>query len=207
MEEKELKEEPQEVESNEHPKRSRFVSFVMGVFEFIKTVAFIVVIAFIIRIFAIQPFIVEGQSMEPSFANNDYLITEKISYKIHEPSRGDIIIFRPPDNPSVNYIKRIIGLPGDTIEVKNGSVYVNGERLVESYLTSNLETKNVKQSTTPFTVQSGEYYVMGDNREHSRDSREVGAIPKQNITSRIWFRLLPPNSIKVFARVKYETVP
>ena len=207
MEEEELKEESQEAESGQHPKRSRFVSFVMGVFEFIKTVAFIVVIAFIIRIFAIQPFIVEGQSMEPSFANNDYLITEKISYKIHEPTRGDIIIFRPPDNPSVNYIKRIIGLPGDTIEVKNGSVYVNEERLVESYLTSNLETKNVKQSTAAVTVQSGEYYVMGDNREHSRDSREIGAVPKQNITSRIWFRLLPPNSIKVFARVKYETVP
>ncbi|MDH4358605.1 MAG: signal peptidase I [Candidatus Berkelbacteria bacterium] len=188
----------------ETKKRSFLVNLFFGFIDFIKTVALIIIIAFAIRVFAVQPFIVEGQSMEPMFKNNDYLITEKILYRLKDPARGDVVIFHPPENPSINYIKRVIGLPGDVIEIKDGKVFVNSQALSESYVDSST-LLNLKSPQAPITLKSGEYYVLGDNRNHSRDSREIGAIPKQNIVSRIWFRLLPPSSIRIFARVNYDT--
>jgi signal peptidase I len=178
--------------------------------EAISFIGYLVVFAIIfaaIRLFVIQPFIVEGQSMEPSFENYNYLITEKVSFYFSQPQRGEVVIFHPPDSPSINYIKRIIGLPGETVEVKNGGVYVNGTRLDEPYLASNEETLSDQATGTKVTLGQDQFFVMGDNREHSRDSRELGPIPKGNIVSRVWFRLLPINNIKSFAPVKYSPAP
>lgn len=207
FEEFEAREEDDETIKTEKPKRHPAVAILLGIFDFIKTVAMIVVVAFAIRIFALQPYIVEGQSMEPTFQNKDYIITEKVSYRFREPARGDIVIFHPPDNPSVNYIKRIIGLPGDKIEVKGETVYVNGIKLNETYLFVTPQEANLKTPNTVVTVSPDEYYVLGDNREHSRDSREIGPVPKQNVASHIWFRLLPLDSIKAFAKVTYSPSP
>lgn len=184
--------------------KSVFKGVLVAIFDFVKTVATIVILAIVIRVFVIQPYIVEGQSMEQSFQNNDYLITEKISFRFREPQRGEVVIFHPPDNPSVNYIKRIVGLPEDKVEVKDGSVFVNDEKIYEPYLKSNEETLSPKNNDYVYILKEGEYFVFGDNRNHSRDSREIGAIPEENIVSRVWFRLLPINNLKAFAAVDYN---
>ena len=178
-------------------------SFFLALFDFVKTIVIVVILAFVIRVFIIQPFIVEGQSMEPTFHNNDYLITEKVTYKFKTPQRGEVVIFHPPDNTSVNYIKRIIGLPGDTVEIKNGSIFVNSKELTEQYLNSDDQTALSQGNQAKITLGEQEYYVFGDNRNHSRDSRELGPIPLSNIVSRVWVRLLPIGSVKAFAAVNY----
>jgi len=189
------------------PKKSFLKRAALGVFDFLKTVVIIFVLAFVIKAFVIQPYIIDGESMEPTFQNNDYLITEKVSYHLRQPQRGDIVIFHPPDSLSISYVKRIVGLPEDEVEIKDKKVYVNGKRIIEPYLTSNDETAAPKGNDLKMNVSANEYFVMGDNRNHSRDSREIGPIPSKNIVSRIWFRLLPVNNIKAFAHVNYETSP
>jgi len=191
-------------EKIEETKKSTLASVLLTVFDFFKTIFIIVVLATIIRYFIIQPFIVDGQSMEPTFQNSDYLITEKISFRIGTPKRGEVVIFRPPDNPSVNYLKRVIGLPGDEVEIKDGLVYVNSKKLDEPYLIGNDKTKLVQPGSLKVTIKQNEYFVLGDNREHSRDSRELGPIPKSNVVSRVWLRLFPLNDIKVFPPVTYN---
>ena len=191
---------PKEKNPTSSTKRTFF-----AVIDFIKTTIIVVFLALIIRLFVVQPFIVEGQSMLPTFSNNDYLITEKISYLLRSPKRGEVVIFHPPDNPSVNYIKRIVGLPGDTIEVKDQGVFVNSQKISEPYLTSNEQT-NVATKDLTLTLKDGEYFVFGDNRNHSRDSREIGPIPYVNIVSRIWIRLLPVDNINAFAAINYDSV-
>jgi len=193
-------------EEIEEPKKN-FVNFLVSFFDFIKTIAVIVILAFVIRVLIIQPFIVEGESMEPTFKTKDYLITEKVSYRFRPPQRGEVVIFNPPDRSTENYIKRIIGLPGDQIEIKEGNIYVNKEKLIEPYLNS-IDKKLVSQKEGYTTVlKDNEYFVMGDNRSHSRDSREIGSIPKQNVVSKVWFRLLPLDQVSAFAAVDYKSVP
>lgn len=196
-----------DISESEEQSKNNFMTFLVNFFDFVKTIVIIVALAFIIRVFIIQPFIVEGESMEPTFQTKDYLITEKISYRFRTPKRGEIIIFNPPDRTSENYIKRIIGLPGDQIAIKEGNIYINNEKLIESYL-NDLDKTLVSQKEGYATIlKDDEYFVMGDNRSHSRDSREIGSIPKQNIVSRVWFRLLPVNHVTAFAAVDYNTVP
>jgi len=187
------------------PKRSLLANIAWGIFDFLKTVVIIVGIAFAIRAFLIQPFIVEGQSMEPNFENNNYLITEKVSYRLHAPQRGDIIIFHPPGDDEINYIKRVIGVPGDHIQIKSGSVLVNGKKISEPYLESDEQTLVGKSEFSDITLADNQFFLMGDNRNHSRDSREIGVVGKDRIISRIWFRLLPVNEIKAFAHVNYPS--
>ena len=196
---KDLLEDKDETEKDEKP--ITFGSVVLSFFEFLKTVIIIVILAAVIRLFIIQPFIVDGQSMEPSFQNNDYLITEKITFKLHEPTRGEIIILRPPDNPSVNYLKRVIGIPGDTIIIKDGAVTVNDQKIDEPY-TDGQKTLTVNGQELKTTLRDSEFFVMGDNRNHSRDSRELGPIPIQNIVSHVWIRLYPFNQVKIFGTPK-----
>jgi len=173
-------------------------------FDFLKTIALIVILAFLIRLFLIQPFIVEGQSMEKSFSDRDYLITEKITYDVRDPQRGEIIIFHPPDNMNIDYIKRVIALPGDRVSVSKGSVFVNGVKLSEPYLSPGEITVTSNGADLNLLIKNGEFFVLGDNRNHSRDSREIGPIPKKNIVSRVWFRLYPFDSIRAFAAVNYS---
>lgn len=174
-----------------------FGSVILSFFEFLKTVIIIVILAAVIRLFIIQPFIVDGQSMEPSFQNNNYLITEKITFKLHEPTHGEVIILRPPDNPSVNYLKRVIGIPGDSVDIKDGVVSVNDKKIDEPYIDGQ-KTLTVNGQELKITLRDSEFFVMGDNRNHSRDSRELGPIPVQNIVSHVWIRLYPFQQMKIF---------
>jgi signal peptidase I len=132
-------------------------------------------------------FRIEGDSMEPNLHNGEYVLIDKISYLLHPPERGDVVVFTPPNNER-DYIKRVIGLPGDTVEVKGGQVYVNGDVLDEPYL------KNLIHTDTPArVVEAGRYFVMGDNRNNSSDSRAFGTITPQSIVGRAWLVYWPPS--------------
>jgi signal peptidase I len=165
-----------------------------------ETIKFIILAALIvipIRLFVFQPFIVSGESMYPTYHNADYLIVDELSYRFHNPKRGDVIVFRYPNDPSRFFIKRIIGLPGDILLFKNRAVYLktdahpDGEIINEPYL---------KQITVPgeqaeITVNPDHYFVMGDNRGASSDSRMWGQLPRKNIIGVSGLRLLPISDI------------
>jgi signal peptidase I len=132
-------------------------------------------------------FRIEGQSMEPNLHDGEYVLIDKISYRLHSPERGDVIVFVPPSNER-DYIKRVIGLPGDTVEIRGGQVYVNGTALDEPYL------HNLTNADMPArAVEEGRYFVMGDNRNNSSDSRSFGAITPQSIVGRAWLVYWPPS--------------
>lgn len=189
---------------------SNFFSFL---FDLAKTFVVVMLIAFAIRYFVIQPFVVDGDSMMPTFVNNEYLIAEKISYDFTQPSRGDIVIFRYPKNPSIIYIKRVIGLPGETVTIKDGGVYISDStnatpgKLDESYIDSSVKT-NLFDATSAdqqlkVTLKDNEFFALGDNRDHSSDSREWGVLPRANIIGRVWLTVTPIDHFKLWSRQGY----
>lgn len=158
--------------------------------ELLKFILIAAAIVVPVRLFIAQPFIVSGASMEPTFEDGEYLIVDELSYRFEAPERLDVVIFRYPRNPSEFFIKRIIGLPGETVRIADGEVSVrqeNGEtvRLDEKY------AKSGGGGSSSFTLGAGEYFVMGDNRPQSSDSRVWGALPRENITGRALLRLFP----------------
>lgn len=162
---------------------------------FTELLKFIIIAAAIvvpIRLFVAQPFVVSGASMDPTFRNGQYLIVDELSYRLSDPKRGDVIIFRPPQNPSEFYIKRVIGLPGETVQIKDGQVYVADNKINEPYIVNH---GNGGDAT--YTLGAGEYFVMGDNRPESSDSRVWGILPRSDIVGRAFFRLLPLPTIGI----------
>jgi len=137
--------------------------------------------------FTLQSSIVVGSSMEPNFQQSQRLIINKLTYKFHEPERGDVIVFHPPDNYQVDYIKRIIGLPGDTVEVEKETVYVNGSPLSEPYI-KDFPSYTLDQ----YEVPENHYFVLGDNRNNSNDSHNGWTLPRQNIIGKAWLSIWPP---------------
>ena len=174
-------------------------SFVKGLGDFTTFACIVIVIVVGIRFFVAQPFIVSGASMVPNFASNDYLIVDEISYRLKEPARGDVVVFHPPVDMKTYYIKRIIGMPGDHISIVNGVVTItntehpNGVVLKEDYITPDTLSEN-KSSDVP----EGQYYVMGDNRPESFDSRGWGLLPRANVTGRAFARLFPAQKFALF---------
>ena len=163
-------------------------SFLLFVWEILKIVIIALVIVIPIRYFLFQPFIVKGQSMEPNFEDSNYLIVDELSYRFRDPQRGEVVVFRYPKNISQRFIKRIIGLPGDKIEVKAGSIMVNDQVLDESkYLPSGVQTPGNIQTS----LNENEYFVLGDNRISSFDSRQWGLLPRKNIIGRVLIRAWP----------------
>ena len=134
-------------------------------------------------------FVVDGQSMEPNFHDNDYLIVSRVNYLFGDPQRGDIIVFHYPGDPKEDYIKRVIGTPGDTVEIRDTFVYVNGEQLNEPYINEPCNTYHCANETT--VLESDEYFVMGDNRNHSSDSRSFGVVKREYIVGEVMVRYWP----------------
>ena len=161
---------------------------------FFKSILLVVVLALIFRIFVIQPFIVVGQSMEPNFHDRDYLLIDKLTYRFSPPKRGEVIIFHPKPSPDESYIKRIVGLPGETVEVKDGKVYINDREMDEKYIQNDNNTV-LERNYAKTKLASEEYFVFGDNRDHSSDSREIGSVPRVNIQGRVAIVLLPLRSL------------
>ncbi len=178
----------------------KYLNFIWEIFK-IAVVALVIVLP--IRYFLFQPFIVKGESMVPSFQSGDYLIVDEFSYRFSEPQRGDVIVFKYPKDATQRFIKRVIGLPGETIEIKNGAVTIpQGDKtmtLDEKYLPDSLKTAG------DLKVQLGqdEYFVMGDNREYSYDSRAWGVVPRENIIGKVFFRLLPVNALSAISKPTY----
>lgn len=170
----------------------------------IVTFALLVILVVVpIRIFIAQPFIVDGSSMYPTFQNSNYLIVDEITYDFSKPQRGDIIVFRYPGDPSIFYIKRIIGLPNETITIKNGNVTIiepDGatRTLVEPFISAKDATYNIKRTLGP-----KQYFVMGDNRPESSDSRVWGPLPARDIIGRVLLRLFPLSKTSVFPGVHH----
>lgn len=169
------------------------------IWEVSKIVLLALLIVIPIRYFVFQPFFVKGQSMEPNFHNNDYLIIDELSYKFREPERGEVIVFKYPNNPSQRYIKRIIGLPGETIEIKDGGIKIFDDSqywtLDESiYLPEDLIVKG----SLKINLDDNEYFVLGDNRT----ATWRGTVPQKNIVGRVLIRALP---FAAFAKIEPPT--
>jgi len=156
-----------------------------------KSVDVLLILGFLFRTFILQPFLVDGQSMEPNYHNQEFLLVDRISYKLTKPKRGQVVIFLFPQDPKEDYIKRLIGLPGETITIQNSQVFINGQKLNEPYLQDATTTLTDLDATLRKTLGPDEYFVLGDNRAHSSDSREWGVLPKKNIVGRAWFIIYP----------------
>ncbi len=160
---------------------------------------FVIIAAFVIvpiRAWVAQPFIVRGPSMEPTFYDTEYLIVDEFSYHFREPARGEVIVFRYPEDPSKFFIKRVIGLPGETVEIRENKVFItkggDTAELKEPYLAEALTTPN-----KTIEVGEGQYFVMGDNRLFSSDSRRWGFLPRELVIGRALVRLWPPVRLTV----------
>lgn len=161
-----------------------------------------------IRYFLIQPFYVKGASMEPNFFDKEYLIINEISYRFYEPKRGDIVVFRYPRNPQEYFIKRIIGLPEEKIQIKDRSVYIynknnpDGVKLEEPYLTTDAKTDSMSEEI--ISIGKDEYYVLGDNRSFSKDSRSFGAVDRSFVIGKVLLRGWPFDRAGLFNTPLYE---
>jgi signal peptidase I len=168
--------------------------------DFMQTILLAASIFLVIYIFLFRPFQVSGESMYPTFKNKEYILTNIIGLKLENPKRGDVIVFKAPTDNEKDYIKRVIALPGDTIYVKDGFVYLNNNKLDESaYLKSDVRTYggSFMKEGVPITVQEGEYITFGDNRPFSSDSREWGFLPKKNIIGKSFYVYWPINTMRI----------
>lgn len=192
--------------------------------EIVETILLALLIFIMVRGVVIN-FRVDGNSMEPTLSHAEMLVINRRAYTsfdlnavlsalpgvtrqaedrryiFNPPRRGDIVVFTPPGSSSDPYIKRIIGLPGDTIDIRDGTVWVNGVALEEGYVSSGTSWRGGNQSA--IVVPEGEFFVLGDNRENSSDSRSFGTVPKDDIIGKSWIAYWPPGSIQVFPRPSY----
>jgi len=177
-----------------------------SVVEVVKVVAIVFLSAIIIRTFVFQPFVVEGSSMERTFHNGEYLFIEKVSYKVKTPKRGDVVVFRYPRDIRYNYIKRIVGLPGETVQIKQGNVYINGNQLSEEYIPATQATlvDNNPDLNYEVTLEDDQFFVLGDNRDHSSDSREWGPLDRKFIIGRSALVLYPQSNFRAVASPNYQ---
>jgi signal peptidase I len=183
--------------------------FFLFVWEIVKVVSISLAIILPVRYYLIQPFYVKGASMEPNFHDHEYLIIDEISYRFKTPIRGQVIVFRYPKNPQEYFIKRLIALPGEEVQIKDGKVIIyNSEKpegftLNESYLPASLET--LDNNGAKIEVGANEYFVLGDNRNASKDSRSFGPVDKTFITGKVLFRGWPLEKITIFNKDYWPT--
>ncbi|MBI2122115.1 MAG: signal peptidase I [Candidatus Sungbacteria bacterium] len=187
------------VESNEEEKFGEFTPDAHGVggglWDVTKVIITSILIVLPIRYFIIQPFIVRGASMDPNFEDRQYLIVDEVSYYFREPERGEVIIFHYPRDPRQYFIKRIVGLPGDTLEFTGGRVKITNKAYQEGFTFEEPYLMPPDRPTGPYmriTLGEDEYFVLGDNRDASSDSRVWGVLRRELIVGRAFFRALPP---------------
>ncbi len=168
------------------------------IIEWIWTIALALLIAFLVRQFLFQPYRVEMGSMIPTLHEGDLVIVNKLYSNPDKLHRGDIIVFHPPSDHKVSYIKRVVGLPGESVEVRNGIVKVNGEELGETYIST--ATPSI---FGPTVLKEDEFFVMGDHRNNSLDSRDFGPIQENAIEGRAVLVLWPPKDFRALAHVEY----
>jgi len=172
--------------------------------DILEVVVFAIGIFFFLYLLVLRPHKIKGASMMPNYPDGEYLLTEKVSYYLESPKRGDVVVFKPPVSED-EYIKRIIGLPSETISVNNGKIYINNQILNEKYIDGVIYTdgSSYLQEGQSITVPEGQYFVVGDNRPHSYDSRSWGPIKKSVITGRAWVVYWPPKNAGSVKKPEY----
>jgi len=194
-------------------KKKEALNFLKEIFQWIRAIIFAVIIAFLIRGFIFEPVYVDGPSMEDTLETGQRLLVYKLGYYFSQPERGDIIVLRYqegdiahlpllerfpfikkifPDFKEVDFIKRVIGLPGDTVDIKDGYVYVNGEKLDEPYAKGPTQKQNIE---FPIKIPGNKVLVLGDNRQNSRDSRHIGLVDYEKIKGKAVYRIWPLEDI------------
>ncbi|MBI2451347.1 MAG: signal peptidase I [Parcubacteria group bacterium] len=186
--------------------RIMFKNFFRQAWEIAKIIVVSLAIIIPVRYFLVQPFLVKGSSMEPNFQDGNYLLIDEISPRLRDYGRGDIIVFRFPQNHGIYLIKRIIGLPGEEVEIDNGRIYVwdavglKKIALIEPYLANGVLTLG----SSRITLGQNEYFVLGDNRAASSDSRSWGSVKKDNIVGKVWLRAWPIAEAGFFETPNYR---
>ena len=191
----------------------QFLRSVINFFLEIAETAILAILIFLaLYLFLVRPHQIRGDSMIPNFHNGEYLLTEMVSHNLLKkaPQRGEVVVFRSPEQPNLDFIKRIIGLPGEKIKLQNGKVFIINKDNPEGFL---LEEDYLKEGTVTEgrrTIQEGElfnigegYVVLGDNRERSSDSREWGVIKREGIIGRVWLRYWPPEAVGLLKPAVY----
>ncbi len=167
------------------------------VLELLQVVVFAISIFLFVYLLILQPHKIKGASMEPNFHDGEYLLTDKVSYRVGEPARGDVVVFKAPPTYKDEFIKRIIALPGEEVSIESGKIYIDGRELGEKYLPENthiLAGRYLAEGQA-IKVPANSYFVLGDNRDHSLDSRNIGPIERQYITGRAWFVYWPVSKV------------
>jgi signal peptidase I len=173
--------------------------------DILQVVVFATALFLFMYLLVMQPHKIKGNSMHPNFPDGEYLLTDKVSYRFGEPQRGDVIVFKAPYEDGDEFIKRIIGLPGDTVSVQSGNIYINGTQLEENYLENSIYTVGgtfLGEGETE-TVPPHQYFVLGDNRDYSSDSRSWGFVPVNKITGRAWVIYWPLQNSGTIDRPTY----
>ncbi len=191
--------EQEEIGTSELPerKKSNFFNPIREIIQFILIAALVVVP---IRWFVAQPFIVSGASMEETFQSGEYLIVDQLTYRFNDPKRGDIVVFRYPRDPSKFFIKRVIGLPGDRVEISGTTITIYNDEYRSGMVLDEHYVKSMDPVLSPISesLSDREYYVLGDNRDQSSDSRNWGMLQEENIMGRALLRLFPIQRIDLF---------
>jgi signal peptidase I len=172
----------------------------------VEVIVFAVGIFFFIYLLIMRPHKISGQSMMPNFQDAEFLLTEKVTYYTRNPDRGDVVVFTPPISTTDEFIKRVIGLPGERILINNGHIYINDKLLTESYIKDDVVTSGgpFLSEGVEYTVPAGQYFVMGDNRPNSSDSRYWGPITKKVMTGRAWVSYWPISISGVVPKPNYN---
>ena len=173
--------------------------------DIVEVVVFAIAIFLFIYLLVLQPHKIKGASMEPNFPDGQYILTDKVTYRIRDPQRGDIIVFEAPIGNGEEFIKRIVGEPGERISIVDNTVLINGAPLPESYIPPGTPTPigNFLSIGEAKTIPSENYFVLGDNRPFSSDSRAWGFVPEDNITGRAWLIYWPISDIGIIEKVTY----
>ena len=186
-------------------------SFWSTIVDIIETVVVAAAIFVVVYLFLLQPHQVKGASMEPNFRDGEYILTDKVTYRFGEPKRGDVVIFKAPTNPDVDFIKRIIALPGEKLEIKNSRIIIYNDKnpagftLSEPYeIMEPIVGGSYLREGKIIKVPTSSYFVFGDNRTHSFDSREWGPVSKDKIIGKAWIRYWPVAKISLIRRIDYS---
>lgn len=177
----------------------------LALLEFIKVALLAGITIALVRYYLFKPFYVKGASMEPTFFDHEYLIIDELSYRLHEPKRGEVVVFKYPNNQQEYFLKRIIGLPGERVKISENKVMIynnehpEGWLLGEEYIPKNVVT----EGEVNMSLSKDQYFVMGDNRENSFDSRRFGKVDSSLIVGRTWLRGWPLSRVQIFEAPKY----
>lgn len=178
--------------------------------DIIETLVIALSVFLVVYLVLVQPHQVNGQSMVPNFQSGEYVLTDKVSYKLRDPQPGEVVVFHAPDSAhcpqgtGCDFIKRVLAVPGDTVEISNNHIVVNGSPVIESYIPADFATLpgNYTKGRV-ITLSPDEYFMVGDNRPYSSDSRAWGPVPKQNIIGRAFFRYWPLSVIGLIKTAEY----